>query len=117
VSKREGAVAESFRITFTSKPKGFRANAVLTRDLRTNKVQYIRVGYDEELKTVHLQPVKKPADGFKVVFAKANSCQVNSSLLWHWIAEMGLAKASLIGTWDAKTKSYVFVLETMTEAE
>ncbi len=101
---------QSFKITFTDKPKGVRFNAALTKTLLDSSVTHLRIGVSEGLFII--KPVAEEEEGFKLI-ANKNSGQVCSALIGDWAMQLGLLKKRVSGVWNAEMQEYQFDLATV----
>lgn len=104
---------QSFKITYTDKPKGVRFNAALTKTLIDNNVTHLKIGVSEGVFVI--KPVAENEDGFKLI-ANKNSGQVCSAVIGDWAMQLGMLKKRVSGVWNAELQQYEFDL-TMVSAE
>ena len=105
-SAGKGISDDPFRITFTSKPKGFRANATLSRELKKLDKRFFLFGFHEEKNVIYIKPVAEGEGPYRFT---GNSV-VGSAYLWLWANEHGLGKARLDGIWDEEQQCFAFPL-------
>jgi hypothetical protein len=98
---------QSFKVTFTDKPKGVRFNAAFTKKLLEANVKYLRIGIDNDRFVV--KPVSENDEGFKLI-ANKNSGQVCSAVIGDWAMEQGLLKKRVRGQWNEEKDQYEFDL-------
>jgi len=110
-SRADNTTEEQCRITFTTKPKGIRTNAVLTRAFREIGKQHFRFGYDEDEKAIHLHPVEASEEAFKIPSLNGSNGQVTSGILWQWAVDNDLEGARVFGSWHEGHRSFIFRLE------
>jgi len=97
------------RIIFTTKPKGIRVNATMTRLILETEKKHLRVGFDLDKKVILMQPCDSGVEAFKFVTNK-NSGQICSATIWSWAVQNNLQMARLSGCWDETQKAFVFII-------
>lgn len=98
---------QSFKITFTDKPKGVRFNAAFTKTLLDGNVKHLRIGVSEGMFII--KPVAEDEEGFKLI-ANKNSGQVCSAVIGDWATQLGLLKKRVNGSWNLELEQYEFDL-------
>ena len=101
---------QSFKITYTDKPKGVRFNAALTKTLIDDNVTHLKIGVSEGVFVI--KPVAEDEDGFKLI-ANKNSGQVCSAVIGDWAMQLGLLKKRVCGVWNTELQQYEFDLTTV----
>ncbi len=101
---------QSFKITFTDKPKGVRFNAALTKTFLDGSVTHLKIGISEGIFVI--KPVAEDEDGFKLI-ANKNSGQVCSALIGDWAMQLGLLKRRASGVWNPAAQQYEFDMATI----
>ena len=103
-----GSVAsDECKIIFTTKPKGIRINATMTRALLAMEKKFVRIGHDDSKKQFIIQPVDDPLEAFRSVTSK-NGGQICSATVWGWANDHNLSGIRLVGGWDEEQKAFVF---------
>ncbi len=103
---------QTYRITFTDRPKGVRLNASFTKHLVAAGVQFIQVGVEEDVLLV--RPIAEKKDSFKLIVNK-NSGQICSTAIGQWAAQRGLIKQRAAGQWNEERQLYEFQLRELLE--
>ena len=98
---------DTYRITFTDKPKGVRFNAAFTKHLVAKEVQYLQIGVEKDVLLVN--PIAERKNNFKLIVNK-NSGQVCSTAIGNWAKTQGLVRQRVNGVWNSERELYEFSL-------